>query len=181
MGSIFGKKTTKKVFINGLDASGKTTCLYKLANSNKIPAPTCGFIAEDYETDRCVMSIWEVGGGFKIREGFRKYYYDGIGYDGMVYIVDSSDQCRMGGTDDGIVNSAKNDLEFVLTHDSVKHCPWLILANKQDCSNTLSVEEITKIMDLGTLLEGKTWKIQGCSSLTGKGLKEAFAWLESVM
>ena len=52
----------------------------------------------------------------------------------------------------------------------------MLLANKQDLPNALSIEEISKILQLN-LIRNRDYKIFGVSAMTSDGLTEAFDWM----
>ena len=59
--------------------------------------------------------------------------------------------------------------------------PVLVLANKQDLSGALSVDEVSKRLGLTGESVGKTrhWQVAACSPATGEGLLDAFHWVVS--
>lgn len=58
----------------------------------------------------------------------------------------------------------------------------LVLANKSDRPNALSVAEITRELDMDTALPvHRRWYVMGCSAQTGDGLTEALDWLSDVL
>merc|ERR1712061_189134 len=68
----------------------------------------------------------------------------------------------------------------VLSEDESCGWPLLVLANKQDLPNAMSVAEITDKLELHTLRD-RTWYIQACCATTGDGLYEGFDWLSEAM
>ena len=121
--------------------------------------------------------MWDIGGQKAIRP-YWKNYYDNT--DGLVYVVDSSDEVRL--------KECVEELQSLLAEDALKNVPLLVFANKQDLQFALEAEEI---MNNLTLMEIKdrTWTIQACSAVTkeGKlniqhsyhnvGLQEGMEWL----
>ena len=54
----------------------------------------------------------------------------------------------------------------------------LIFANKQDLGGALSVEEISKLLQLDNeAISGRHWSIFSCSAMTGEGLVDGIDWL----
>ena len=68
------------------------------------------------------------------------------------------------------------ELFTLLQLADVERCPILILANKQDCTEASSVEEISKDLML-TSIKSHDWHIQSCCALTGAGLVEGLEWV----
>jgi ADP-ribosylation factor protein 1 len=57
------KKDELRVLMNGLDAAGKTTVLYKLKLGEVVTTiPTIGFNVETIEWKNVVITAWDVGG-----------------------------------------------------------------------------------------------------------------------
>ena len=63
-------------------------------------------------------------------------------------MVDSNDQER--------ISDAADELQRFLSEDELKDCILLVLANKQDLPNAMSVEEVTDKMKL-TTLKNRNW------------------------
>ena len=78
----------------GLDASGKTTILYKLKLGEVVTTiPTIGFNVETVAHNDAELTMWDVGGCDKIRPLWRHYYQN---TQALVFIVDSRDLDRFG-------------------------------------------------------------------------------------
>ncbi|XP_006000618.1 ADP-ribosylation factor-like protein 11 [Latimeria chalumnae] len=166
MGNPNSKYTHKKqarVLMMGLDNAGKSTLLYKLKH-NKIvqTSPTVGFNVETLLTERHVsLSIWDVGGQDKLRPSW-KYYTDDT--DALIFVVDSTEEVKL--------LEAEKELKNILDNVNIRGIPFLILANKQDVPNALSIKEILSKLKLDSA-EYDNFEIRGCSAYTGEGLTEA--------
>lgn len=58
----------------GLDAAGKTTILYKLRLNKVLPTiPTIGFNIEKINYHNLSFIIYDIGGGYKIKELWGMY------------------------------------------------------------------------------------------------------------
>ena len=66
----------------------------------------------------------------------------------MIFVVDSNDR--------EIISEAADELQRLLSEDEFKDCILLVLANKQDLANAMSVEEVTDKMKLN-LLRNRNW------------------------
>merc|ERR1719323_1523103 len=74
-----------RILMVGLDASGKTTILYKLHLGEVINSvPTIGFNVETVEYKNITFTLWDVGGQDKIRPLWRHYYK---GTDAIIFVV----------------------------------------------------------------------------------------------
>lgn len=104
--------------------AGKTTILYKLKD-NIVPTstvPTVGFNVEKLSLSRTInFSVWDVGGQDKLRPLWKYYFKD---VSGLFFVVDSSDQERMG--------EACDELNKLLLDPQIRQIPVVIIANKQD-------------------------------------------------
>merc|ERR1712102_250689 len=108
------------------------------------------------------FTVWDVGGQEKIRPLWR-YYYSNV--DGIIFVVDSNDVDRM---DDGkgYDDNAKEELHRMLAEDELRNAAVLVMANKQDLPNALSVNEVTDGLGLSTLRK-RDWYIQSTCATTG--------------
>ena len=154
-----------------LDNAGKTTILYKLKQNSFINAtPTIGFNLEEIKFEGLSLTIWDIGGynliqDNKVRFLFKHYYQN---TDGIIFVVDSNDKERL--------IKAKEAFLYFINNKEFKNVPLLILANKQDLSESISPKELINIFDM-TKINNNKWFIQGLSVINGKGLKEGINWL----
>jgi len=166
---VAGEMTAKeaKVLMIGLDASGKTTLLYKLKLGELVTTiPTIGFNVENVVCPVTQMSItvWDVGGQEKIRPLWRHYYEN---QNAVIYVVDSYDPDRLG--------EAKKELWNAL--GNVPGLPLLVLCNKQDLPNAMSLDQIKTGLDLFSLTS--RWDAMACCATSGDGLSEALTWISA--
>merc|ERR1712154_221065 len=166
---LLGKKEMRILMV-GLDASGKTTILYKLKLGEVITTiPTIGFNVETVEYKNLNFTVWDVGGQDKIRKLWRHYYQ---GTNGLIYVVDSSDRDR--------VEDAKEELTKMLNEDEMRDAALLVFANKQDLPNVLTAAEVTDKLGLHNM-RNRQWFIQSACATTGDGLYEGLDWLSRVL
>eukprot|EP00002_Diphylleia_rotans_P016198 TRINITY_DN314_c0_g1_i1.p1 TRINITY_DN314_c0_g1~~TRINITY_DN314_c0_g1_i1.p1 ORF type:complete len:213 (-),score=40.55 TRINITY_DN314_c0_g1_i1:286-924(-) len=169
-----GSSTQKKhVVMQGLDGAGKTTIIYRLWPENvKTDTPKIGFDVDIVEIKNIRIITWDVGGRCNLRPLWRHYYKM---TDGLVFVIDSNHpDCLM---------DAKDCLQHTIREEGLSEVPVLIIAHKQDLPNALSPLEISKQLDLETLLKGHQWNIFGTTAIlkSGNGLDEAFEWLSSAL
>jgi len=156
--------------MNGLDAAGKTTILYKLKLGEVVTTiPTIGFNVETVGYKNISFTAWDVGGRDKIRPLWRHYYHN---TQALIYVVDSNDRDRM--------DHAKDELQRLLNEDELRNCAVLVFANKQDLPNAMKAEEVVDELGLNTL-RSQTWHIQSCCATTGDGLYEGLDWLSATL
>jgi GTPase SAR1 family protein len=76
--------------------------------------------------------VWDIGGQKAIRPYWKNYFEN---TDGLVYVVDSSDEVRL--------KECSEELQNLLSEDNLKSVPLLVFANKQDLQFALEAEEVT--------------------------------------
>ena len=167
--SGFGKKEVRILMV-GLDAAGKTTVLYKLKLGEIVTTiPTIGFNVETVQYKNINFTVWDVGGQDKIRPLWRHYYQN---TQGIIYVVDSNDRER--------IDEAALELQKVLREDELRDSVLLVLANKQDLPNAMSVAEVTDKLGLHSL-RSRQWYIQATCATSGDGLYEGLDWLSTAL
>eukprot|EP01125_Pyxidicula_operculata_P006033 TRINITY_DN210_c0_g1_i2.p1 TRINITY_DN210_c0_g1~~TRINITY_DN210_c0_g1_i2.p1 ORF type:complete len:180 (-),score=41.15 TRINITY_DN210_c0_g1_i2:135-674(-) len=176
MGGLFAKlfsglgKKEMRILMVGLDAAGKTTVLYKLKLGEIVTTiPTIGFNVETVQYKNINFTVWDVGGQDKIRPLWRHYYQN---TQGLIYVVDSNDRAR--------VDEAALELQKVLREDELRDAVVLVLANKQDLPNAMSVAEVTDKLGLHSL-RSRQWYIQATCATSGDGLYEGLDWLSNAL
>lgn len=158
-----GKKAS--ILILGLDASGKTTLLYRLkTNETDATIPTIGFNVEEIKYGRLTFTCFDIGGQDKIRRLWHNYYAN---CDAIVFVVDSNDRVRL--------QTAKEELHKLMNHPFLKHAPFLIFANKQDLPDALEVSTLIKELELNRTRS--RWKVAECTATQGLGIDDGFQWL----
>ena len=70
--------------------------------------------------------------------------------------------------------------EKMVTSEALDGVPILVLANKQEVPQALSLPEIRDRLGLQGFL-GRSWDLRACSALTGAGLPEALESLRSLL
>eukprot|EP01125_Pyxidicula_operculata_P008342 TRINITY_DN2809_c0_g1_i3.p2 TRINITY_DN2809_c0_g1~~TRINITY_DN2809_c0_g1_i3.p2 ORF type:complete len:180 (-),score=28.56 TRINITY_DN2809_c0_g1_i3:639-1178(-) len=176
MGGLFVKfpnglrKRDLRILMVGLDAAGKTTVLYKLKLGEIVTTiPTIGFNVETVQHKNINFTVWDVGGQDKIRPLWRHYYQN---TQGLIYVVDSNDRAR--------IDEAALELQKVLSDDDLRDAVVLVLANKQDLPNAMSVAEVSDKLGLHSL-RSRQWYIQATCATSGDGLYEGLDWLSSAL
>ncbi|KAF9010634.1 P-loop containing nucleoside triphosphate hydrolase protein [Cyathus striatus] len=133
------RKEEFSVIIVGLDGAGKTTFLEKIKTLyNETPGlppdkigPTVGQNTGKVTLPSTILQFWDLGGQRGIRNIWHKYYDD---CHAVVYVIDAEDRERL--------SEGWEVFDGVLSAPQILGVPLLLLANKQDSPQSLSVEEI---------------------------------------
>ncbi|KAF8644813.1 hypothetical protein AX16_008270 [Volvariella volvacea WC 439] len=180
---FFPKDKGYTITILGLDTSGKTTLLYLLSTGQVVRTiPTIGFNVETItvKTPTSVLSFngLDVGGCGASHMRSIIAWYTTVA-DAIVWMIDSADRERL--------PESLEEAQIIvkMTMDRKAEAgkppapfPILVLANKQDCSNAISVDEIQ--MRFSTAMPNHVLSVfkTSCTAPYGSsGLPEAFGWL----
>ncbi|CAG9321993.1 unnamed protein product [Blepharisma stoltei] len=177
MGSFYSKiwqilysDKGRRILILGLDASGRTTMLYKLKLVEVLSSiPTIGFSVEKDLNRKYNFQIWDIDGQLKLRDLWHSYYKD---TEAVIFIVDSPDRER--------VEEATEVLHEMLENELIKGIPLLVFANKQDLPHAMTVLEIANKLDLHSI-RGRPLLIQAACAIAGEGIYEGLDWLRSIL
>ncbi|KFU86381.1 ADP-ribosylation factor-like 13B, partial [Chaetura pelagica] len=163
----------------GLDNAGKTATVRGIqGESPEDVAPTVGFSKIDLKQGRFEVTIFDLGGGKRIRSIWKNYYAESYG---VIFVVDSSDIARMEETKQAMIE--------VLNNPKITGKPVLVLANKQDREGALSEADVIETLSLEKLVnEHKCLcQIEPCSAITGygkkidKSIKRGLYWLLQII
>lgn len=81
--------------------------------------------------------------------------------------------CGVSATEPGNLQA---ELGAILQHGSLMQAGILILANKQDLRDAMSVEELSTALGL-TSVRDHPWHMQPSCAVSGTGLQEGLAWI----
>ena len=165
MGNSF-KKPEMRIIMQGLDAAGKTTILYKLKLGEVVATiPTIGFNVETINFKNITLTCWDVGGRDKIRPLSRHDRYQNT--NAIIWVIDSNDRDR--------IEATKDELHRALAEDELRNVPILIYCNKQDLPNAMTSIEISERLQLSQVTCRSF--LQSCCATTGNGLYEGLDWI----
>ena len=69
--------------------------------------------------------------------------------DALIFVIDSNDRERM--------PECREELEWFLRDEQLESCAVLVMANKQDLPNAMSIEEITEKLGLISIKD-RSWR-----------------------
>ncbi|XDV26339.1 hypothetical protein PO909_030085 [Leuciscus waleckii] len=159
----------------GLANAGKTATVRGIQGESPLNvAPTAGFSKVDLKQGKSEVTIFDLGGGKRIRDIWKNYYSESYG---VVFVVDSSDVQR--------IQETRDTMAEVLRHPRIAGKPVLVLANKQDQDGALAEADIIKTLSLEKIVnETKCLcQIEPCSAVLGygkkvdKSIKNGLNWL----
>ncbi|MFT7796498.1 ADP-ribosylation factor-like protein 10 isoform X2 [Arapaima gigas] len=161
------ERSERQVLVLGLDGAGKSSMLQGLngKRARRGCRPTRGFNFMSVNTPACQLDFLEIGGG----EDLRVYWTEYLRRTHiLVYVVDSSDRRRL--------PLAKDELHRLLRAET--HFPVVVLGNKQDKPDAISVTELHDALCLGAVPdERKVFLLAaqlGTDSLNMQGSLQAF-------
>ena len=103
--------------------------------------PTVGFNMRKVTKGKVTIKLWDLGGQPRFRSMWERYCR---GVHAIVYVVDSADP-------DNIAVS-KTELHDLLAKPALERIPVLVLGNKNDLPESLSVDELIDKLNLKALI-----------------------------
>jgi signal recognition particle receptor subunit beta len=121
------------------------------------------------------VKSFEIGGRSPMRALWRHYYQS---TNGLVFVVD--------GCDTSMLEFIKEELRRLMAEEALIGLPLLVAVNKMDLPSSMSVDAVTKALDLEHMLgEGKykrKYRVIGTSATTDLSeMVNGLAWLKAVM
>ncbi|KAI8069116.1 ADP-ribosylation factor family-domain-containing protein [Gilbertella persicaria] len=169
------RKEEYYVLIIGLDNAGKTTLLERIKSiymgiagldPDKI-APTVGLNIGKVNIKSSKINFWDLGGQKDLQSIWERYYSE---CHAIVFVVDSTNPVRL--------DECRDTFEKMITNDAVEGVPILMVANKQDVSGALKVEEIKEVFNkIAMKLGARDSRVLPVSALEGNGVEDAIDWL----
>ena len=92
--------------------------------------------------------------------------------NGIIFVVDSNEKETF--------EIARDILLECLNDERLKDAAFLIFAKKQDLNGAISPIELTKILEIEKI-KNRKWFVQGCSAVSGQGIKEGLDWLTDTL
>ena len=166
---VFQKKA--RILLVGLDNAGKTTLLHMLRDDKFVAhEPTRHPQNEHFRIGKTDISVHDMGGHVAARRIWTNYF---ASVDALVFVVDATDTNR--------IIEAKDELHRLVSDDMLKTIPFLILGNKIDLNNAISMCDLQESLDIRSLQHERMINIHMCSVKKRIGYMKGFEWLSSVM
>lgn len=159
--------TEMELTLVGLQNSGKSTLLSVLAGNAfcEDTIPTVGFNMRKVQKGRVTMKCWDLGGQPRFRGMWERYCRN---VTAIVFLVDSADLNKM--------EIAMTELHALVSKDTLKGIPLLVLANKNDLIGALNVDDVIERLGLSKV-EGREVSCYSISVKEGRNLDCVVEWL----
>ncbi|KAF5526982.1 ADP-ribosylation factor-like protein 8A [Colletotrichum aenigma] len=134
--------TEMDVTMIGLQNAGKTSLLRVLAGGEFTidSIPTVGFNMKRVQRGHVTLKCWDIGGQPRFRTMWERYCR---GVNAIVFIVDIADM--------NVLQQAREELHALMGQASLREIPLLVLGNKSDLPQKLSVDELIDALDLKSI------------------------------
>lgn len=159
--------TEMDVTIVGLQGAGKTSLVRVLAGQEFMAEtmPTVAFNRKEVKKGHVSIRCWDIGGQTKFRNMWERYCRD---VNAIIFVVDAADRPSL--------PVAKEELHMLLAYQSLEGIPLLVLANKSDLAEKLSVDEIIEGLDLKKVVHREI-SCYGVSAKEETNLEAVLQWL----
>ncbi|KAI1365707.1 ADP-ribosylation factor family-domain-containing protein [Xylaria arbuscula] len=151
----------------GLENAGKTSLLRVLSGGEFTidSIPTVGFNMKRVQRGHVTIKCWDLGGQPRFRPMWERYCR---GVSAIVFIVDIADDAKL--------PVAKEELHSLMSQKTLEGIPLLVLGNKSDLPNKISVDELIDALDLKTIGHREV-SCYGISAKEETNLEAVVQWL----
>jgi len=136
-----------------------------LADTLPSSIPTVGFNMKRVQKGHVTLKCWDLGGQPRFRSMWERYCR---GVNAIVFIVDSADTEAL--------PVAKDELHLLLEKPVLEGIPLLVLGNKSDLDDKLSVDELIEALDLKSISHREV-SCYGISAKEETNLDAVLQWL----
>lgn len=102
--------------------------------------PTVGFNMKKVQRGHVTLKCWDIGGQPRFRTMWERYCR---GVNAIVFIVDIADT--------SLIPQAREELHSLVSHQSLEGIPLLVLGNKSDLPEKLSMDELIEQLELAKI------------------------------
>lgn len=135
----------------------------KIQTSSSIP--TVGFNMKKVQQGHVTLKCWDLGGQPRFRTMWERYCR---GVNAIVFIVDIADI--------DVIPQAREELHSLMESQTLEGIPLLVLGNKSDLPDKLTVDELIDAMDLKSIGHREV-SCYGISAKEETNLDAVLQWL----
>ncbi|KAF3484395.1 ADP-ribosylation factor [Arthroderma uncinatum] len=161
------RATEMDVTMVGLQNAGKSSLLRVLAGGEFTvdSIPTIGFNTKRVQKGHVTLKCWDLGGQPRFRPMWERYCR---GVNAIVYIVDAADRQSL--------TASTDELRDLVSKPTLEGIPLLVLGNKSDLPDVLSVDELIDAMELKSITKREV-SCYGISAKEETNLDAVLRWL----
>lgn len=127
--------------------------------------PTVGFNMKRVQRGHVTLKCWDLGGQPRFRPMWERY---ARGVDAIVFVVDIADI--------DLLATARDELHSLMERQSLEGIPLLVLGNKSDLPNKVTMDELIDAMDLKNIGHREVC-CYGISAKEETNLEAVIQWL----
>lgn len=127
--------------------------------------PTVAFTKKEVKKGHVQIRCWDLGGQVKFRSMWERYCRD---VTAILFVVDASDR--------DAIPVANDELHALLAHESLNGIPLLVLANKSDLREKMTVDEVIEGLELKRVMHREI-SCYGVSAKEETNLEAVLQWL----
>lgn len=154
--------------ILGLQNAGKTTLVNLISTGNftEDRIPTVGFNMRRVQKGGVTLKMWDLGGQARFRTMWERYCR---GVSAVVFVIDAADEERF--------DTARVELQDILSRPALDGIPVLVLANKSDLPGAVKdVDEVVDIFGLNNI-ENHQVSVYSISAKNKVNIDVTLQWL----
>lgn len=154
--------------ILGLQNAGKTTLVNIISTGSftEDRIPTVGFNMRRVQKGGVTLKMWDLGGQARFRTMWERYCR---GVSAVVFVIDAADEDRF--------DTARVELQDILSRPALDGIPVLVLANKSDLPGAVKdVNEIIEIFALNNI-ENHQVSVYSISAKNKLNIDVTLQWL----